>query len=342
MAMWLGLAGLAVACRSSRQVPESGAVLLRLSVAAGSPTPDELRVWVYDDSGALWDGVRVPESGALVPESGARLGTILIQPGASVGALRLHVQALAGGARVLDGILTVAPEARDRGSFDLVLDPALLPDDDGDGVPDAIDDCPATANPAQGGCPDAGAPTVDAGPDTAGDAGRDADDRGGSVDSGDAAEAGCDAAGGCLKPQGATCALGAECGSGFCADGVCCASDCLGPCRSCNQPSSGGVCQAYVLGTDPERECASGDTCNGAGACGPAPPPGSKANGVLCGAAVECSSGFCKDGVCCNSACTATCQSCGSGTCQAVKRTQDVPECGGTMTCNANAKCVAS
>ena len=90
-----------------KQVPEPGAVLLRLSVAPGAPTPDELRFWIYDDSGALWDGVRVPEAGALAPESAERLGTVLIQPGASVGALRLHVRGLAAGARVLDGVVTI-------------------------------------------------------------------------------------------------------------------------------------------------------------------------------------------------------------------------------------------
>ena len=55
--------------------------------------------------------------------------------------------------------MTIAPEARARGTFDLVLDPSLPPDDDGDGVPDPIDDCPAIANPVQGGCPDGGPST---------------------------------------------------------------------------------------------------------------------------------------------------------------------------------------
>jgi len=83
-------------------------------------------------------------------------------------------------------------------------------------------------------------------------------------------------------------------------------------------------------------------TCNGAGACGKAPPPTSKANGELCGAAGECMSGFCTDGVCCNSACNAPCQSCSTGACQAVKSGQDVPECVSPKTCNSHGSCVQS
>jgi hypothetical protein len=52
-------------------------------------------------------------------------------------------------------------------------------------------------------------------------------------------------------------------------------------------------------------------------------------------------SGFCKDGVCCDTDCLTPCMACGSGTCQIVKRTDDVPECTDTMTCNQKGTCVA-
>ena len=150
----------------------------------------------------------------------------------------------------------------------------------------------------------------------------------------------CDASGACNRANGAACADSVQCSSSFCVDGVCCANACLGPCRSCNQPNNDGICQPYAQGTNPAAECTGGATCNGAGACGP-PTGGPKANGELCGATTDCMSGFCKDGVCCNNACDGPCRTCETGTCTNVKRKPDPPECYGTMTCNAAAKCVA-
>ncbi len=69
------------------------------------------------------------------------------------------------------------------------------------------------------------------------------------------------------------------------------------------------------------------------------PPPPPKRLGQACGAARECASGFCKDGVCCGSACDTPCFTCGTGTCTAVTRTDDAPECTGTMSCNPQGKC---
>ena len=266
--------------------------------------------------------VVAPDS-PLVPESAQTLGTILLQPGESTGTLRIEVRGLASGVWILDGLLEVAPPERAQGTFVVVLGSMLPPDGDGDGVPDPIDDCPAVPDPQQKGCSSPTDGGVDAGPDAGPDGGPICGD------------------GGCA-PQGAACTSNTSCASGFCADGVCCANDCAGTCRSCNQPASNGLCLGYPLGTDPEMECTTGMTCNGAGACGKAPPPTSKANGELCGAAGECMSGFCTDGVCCNSACNAPCQSCSTGACQAVKSGQDVPECVSPKTCNSHGSCVQS
>jgi hypothetical protein len=336
----IAISAAALGCRAATSVPEPGAVLLRLTAPVGTPEPDELRVWVYQDGGPLWSDVRVPEAGALRPEAADRLGTILIQPGDARGALRAHVRGLAAGARVSDAVLVIPATDRARGTFDLPLDVAVPADGDGDDVPDAIDDCPAMADPAQSGCPDAGA-TDDGGADGPADGGEDAASDG--LESGDAgggdAPPGCDATGACDRPLGAVCSANPECASGYCVDGVCCANACVGPCRSCNQPNLNGTCQGYAAATDPEFECAAGTTCNGAGACGPASPPDNKANGTICGAASECASGFCKDGVCCNSACTSACQTCSTGTCKSVTRTADPPECGYPMTCNSGGRC---
>jgi hypothetical protein len=372
------LLGAAAGCGKSTQV-ESGAVMLDLSVAAGVTTPDELELSIYDDTGALWNEQRIPASGALVPESATHLGTVLVQPGAATGALRVHARALAASARVADGTLTIPAGA--RGTFALRLDADAPADGDGDGVPDAIDNCPAVANPSQGSCPGTNDGGMDAPGDTAppddggGDAARDTapstdgggdaprdmappnDGGGGDLprdtapptdggtdaprDGGGMDAVDCTEAGTCNRPTGSQCSDGSQCKSSFCVDGVCCANACIGPCRSCNQPNMDGICQPYAQGTDPAGECTGGLTCNGAGACGP-PAGGQKPNGSLCAGTGDCTSGFCKDGVCCNSACDTPCHTCETGTCATVSRKPDPPECYGAMTCNPSGKCVAN
>ena len=418
--MLLFLLATALACRSGKTVPEDGAVLLHVKCAAGAPLPDELFAWVYDDAGRLWEGVRIPAEGPLVASGREDLGTILIQPGAIQGRLRVHLRAFAAGARIMDGVLVIESLSGGDRIHDLVLEATLPVDEDGDDVPDAIDDCPAMGNPAQGGCPGPGEPDAgpDAGADTESDgpvdsapqapeaSGSDGGDarvggpgrawtrrgrrpggrhRGGAWldgadlrpldaveavarDAGDAAPDAAEAAdapgrdgdapaadapdtresvdfGGppacdgddCKKPQGSPCRASADCTSAWCADGVCCTNACLGPCRSCNQPTSTGVCQGYPAGSDPQLECPT-SSCNGVGACGPA--TSNLANGSLCNTATQCASGFCADGVCCDGACDQPCQACGTGACLAVKKTDDVPECTGSMTCNPTGKCV--
>ena len=366
----VALAACVLGCAAPAEVPEPGAVLLRVKLKPGSPLPDELRVFVYDDTGALWRDVRVPERGPLPSKNSGQLGTILIQPGTTVGGIRVHLRGTMAGIRVLDGLLRIAKQDRPRGSFDVTLEDAEPSDADGDGVPDDIDDCPAIANAAQGGCPggggDAGTPS-----DASDDAG---DDAGGTVvdapvdteidarttdavtgtdaitgtdagtDVGIGADAGptCAFAGGCNLPRGAGCTNDEQCASSFCVDKVCCADACVGKCRACNQPGNDGICVGYAPMIDPERECASGMTCNGAGACGAASSTGNKTNGEICAAASECGSRFCKDGVCCNSACNKGCESCSTGTCTPVTRNQDAPECVAPMRCNPSGKCVGT
>jgi hypothetical protein len=268
------------------------------------------------------------------------------------------------GIRVLDGLLRIAKQDRARGSFDVILEDAEPADADTDGVPDDIDDCAAIANAAQGGCPgggeDAGA-SPDAAPDAGDDAGMVVDaavdtaidtqvDAGTGADAGVGADVGtgtdagptCAFAGGCNLPRGAGCTNDEQCASSFCVDRVCCADACAGKCRACNQPGNDGVCIGYAPMTDPEVECASGMTCNGAGACGAASSTGNKTNGEICSAASECGSRFCKDGVCCNSACNKGCESCSTGTCTSVTRNQDAPECVAPMRCNPSGKCVGT
>ena len=352
LATGLLLAGALAGCGKETKL-ESGAVLLELSLADGVTTPDELRLSVYDQTGTLWKDMRVPGSGALVPESATRLGTVLIQPGASQGGLRVHARGFSASARVADGTLAIQGEM--RGTFALRLEATVPLDGDGDDVPDTIDDCPGVANAGQGGCPgnndgDGGggdardARSGDGGPVDAPAGGGDAHDGGANDVPGDGGAMDvldCDASGACNRAIGTQCTDGTQCRSSFCVDGVCCANACLGPCRSCNQPNNDGMCQPYAQGSDPAGECTGGMTCNGAGACG-SPVGGLKPNGQLCAAGNECTSGFCVDGVCCNNACDGQCRTCETGTCANVTRKPDPPQCYGAMTCNPAGKCVAS
>ena len=78
------------------------------------------------------------------------------------------------------------------------------------------------------------------------------------------------------KALGRPCAAGGECASGFCADGVCCATACTGSCRSCALSSSLGTCSPVSRGgVDPHgvcvdqhaSSCGTDGTCDGTGAC---------------------------------------------------------------------------
>jgi len=117
----------------------------------------------------------------------------------------------------------------------------------------------------------------------------------------------CNGAGTCLRPPSISCApyrcsgshcmtpcLGNDvCPSGFCAQGVCCATACQGPCNSCALPGTAGICTP-VSNPDPSWNC----------------PAGSKQPGQPCVAGAECATAQCVDGVCCDGACLGPCRSC--------------------------------
>lgn len=65
-------------------------------------------------------------------------------------------------------------------------------------------------------------------------------------------------------PVGSACAIGGTCATGFCVDGVCCASRCGAACVSCNQPGKVGTCSP-VDGPEPDRKDHA--TCAPYGAC---------------------------------------------------------------------------
>jgi hypothetical protein len=68
-----------------------------------------------------------------------------------------------------------------------------------------------------------------------------------------------------FSDAGLACTTSAQCGTGFCVDGVCCASACTDPCGACNLPSSLGTCAAVTGATVGTTRVA----CSGAGTdCG--------------------------------------------------------------------------
>ncbi|MEO8212318.1 MAG: hypothetical protein ABI560_03955 [Myxococcales bacterium] len=338
---WLAVAGVVLVlnggCSKPADVTESGALLISLSTPAGAPQPDELRVSVYDDSGALFKAARVPQQGAL-PASvpGRPLGTVLIQPGDSTGLLRVHVRGLRLGARVLDGATQVTDDARKHGILELLLDTTVPADSDGDDVPDLIDDCPDQADPDQKGCP-GGTSHVpeDAGTDLAGrggqggeewagtgggDAGSEGNGSGGASADGPAATGG-DGGGNAGAPGTAgTPGGGAGGGTGNLASG--------GNNGTGGAGTGGGMASG---GTDSTPDAGSDGASNAT----------RKALGAVCATSPECASAFCVDRVCCQTICNQPCQACGTaGRCVAVIRAKDTPECAGNRSCNSTGRCL--
>jgi hypothetical protein len=123
----------------------------------------------------------------------------------------------------------------------------------------------------------------------------------------------CDANQQCKSQNGQACGSFTDCGSGHCADGVCCDTDCNDVCKVCNLNGKRGACSFVPAGnedpvgapacvSDPDQ----GRACDGNGVCANV----QKANGQPCTAGKQCTSGNCIDGVCCNSTCTALCYAC--------------------------------
>jgi hypothetical protein len=153
----LAAAGL-TAC--SKSVPTS--VLLHVQAAPGLPTLDAAKLTVYQDSGVVVSGRRLPKQGS--PELPS---TVLLMPPADSGELRIQVLGEAGGAVVGEGVTRVTVVRGSQVEATVTVAPGRLPDRDGDGVPDEIDRCPDDPNASQSPC------ASDAGPDGQRDSGVD-------------------------------------------------------------------------------------------------------------------------------------------------------------------------
>jgi hypothetical protein len=117
---------------------------LSLSLDPGVPAPDTLVVSLYG-AGRLSAPAIVPLSSA-----GKSLpGTLVLGPlDASAPDFRVQVDGLLGGALVAQAAARQALARSQQNRLALTLGPPLA-DSDGDGVPDAIDDCPTKSDPDQ-------------------------------------------------------------------------------------------------------------------------------------------------------------------------------------------------
>lgn len=69
------------------------------------------------------------------------------------------------------------------------------------------------------------------------------------------------------RTQGASCMVGSECLSGNCVDGTCCDNACADTCEACTSAKTGGAdgqCLPVEANTDPDAECPSSCTAEGA------------------------------------------------------------------------------
>ena len=159
------------------------------------------------------------------------------------------------------------------------------------------------------------------------------------------------------KPNGNVCEYAQECLSGFCTDGICCQSQCSGPCVGCQAPD--GNCTSRPENTDPENGCGLYQ-CGGSGLCRTdctvqehCKPDGGyceggqclpkKLKGQGCANNHECASGHCVDGVCCESKCDGTCRACNAvgsqGDCTSVLNAEDQGTCTGMYICDSIGSC---
>jgi len=295
--------------------PRETSVLVTVRNGPGAPSPDELRVSIYDDGGLLFH-----DEGFSLPAPTQRiypiLGTIVAYPGLTDGIIRLGLRGHAAGVAVSHGSGQVASAPGRQVAVTIELLPGRFVDGDGDGVPDPIDNCPGAHNPDQVGCPDRRDAPAD------GDAGTGQDAPTFDTPPG---------------PLGAPCRGPGDCVSGQCVDGVCCATARCALCQSCAGGDPGTCTHLPASAEDnvPAGACANEFACDGQGSC-------ARKNGSTCVAPGDCLSKQCVDRICCGIACTGLCLSCAPlGECAPVADRDDPDTCTGTSTCDSGGTCRA-
>jgi hypothetical protein len=171
------VAGHPAAGCSSDALPTSILVQLRAEPELRAPT--SLQLTVFDQQAQVVQRPLVLDGGELLPND-----VVLYPP--TTEALRLWVQARDQRGLIGEAAAEVTPRAGAQVTVALLVTSGRLPDRDGDGIPDTIDNCPDVRNPNQqpicrpdggpDGPTDAGIDTGDASPDGPRDQGLDRGD----------------------------------------------------------------------------------------------------------------------------------------------------------------------
>lgn len=250
---WVALASLLVQVGAGCGEKTPTSVLLEISATASVGPLDTLRLDAYSSWGLALGSYRLPAEGSPVLPS----ETVLYPP--SSGELRLRVLGLRAAVTVAEGATRVTTEAGKQVRAQIVLGSGRLPDRDGDGVPDELDNCPDLPNPLQGPC------GGDDGGIDAGDGPRPDLSDGPAVDSDGLLDATPDVATD-LGPDGPkTCSTATQCDDGnACTKDSCVANFCVWTPLSCSGPNK--VCHRWAT-CDPQLGCfeepvADKTTCN--------------------------------------------------------------------------------
>ena len=125
--------------------------------------------------------------------------------------------------------------------------------------------------------------------------------------------------------NGTACADASSCASGFCVDGVCCATLCGATCKSCAVAGSLGTCINVPEGQDPRNVCVDAGAatcgfdgaCNGSGACR-LHSPGTPCTPAICSGSTFTPARTCNGTGTCQTATTSSCQpyACGASACR--------------------------
>ncbi len=155
---------LAVGCRGGAAAPGTG-ILVTIENSDGVATPQKVAVTWVGDGRVLAQDRQVPASGTIHAQ-GTHLGTlsIALPDSADQASRTIVVSGLIDDQTVSQGAVRVRITAGVQTAVTLRLTAGLLADADQDGIPDIVDNCPATKNPGQEACPAQG----DAGRDAAG------------------------------------------------------------------------------------------------------------------------------------------------------------------------------
>lgn len=118
----------------------------------------------------------------------------------------------------------------------------------------------------------------------------------------------CDGAGECKADISIPCTQATECATGFCVDGVCCATACTETCKACNVPEQVGSCVDAPSAVDDQNSTptctGTNQSCNGQGEC-------KLELGQTCTSPTDCLWSSCLDGVCTPPSCNGLPAACG-------------------------------